>query len=355
MSVHEPNEHNEYTGQETINCEYKEFTFNLAGILLDNKLAEMYCQTNKFDFNKNVIFNLKKYFKAYVPKYASGYFNSCMDGEFYIGINDLGFVKGIPFKGHMPIEYLKKNIIKILRTHIKNPEISNINLDELVQIKISKIKHNITLDIEQHPVFTNYMDDKEKYMEKYNDFVEKTNKWRLRINFAINKLVDLANNSETRKQIIDYIKEKDPSNPSIDLFNNPDFKLEYKNHTNLILIKDNPDEPYYWVTRWKDFIIDKIKSERPVLSSTFNLHNTPTNLIVSVSEMIPYWIKYNSNINLYVIQIKFFGSKFASNGLHAKELVHSNYKFSYYDFNIRKWLRCYRTVIANGEPVCLHF
>ena len=340
MSMHEPNEYNEYIGPETIKREYKEFTFNLAGILLDAKLAEMYCHTNKFDFNKNVIFNLKKYFKAYLPKYTSGYFNSGMYGEFYIGVDDFGIVKGIPFKGHLPIEYLKKEILKVLTTCVKNHEISRINFDELVQIKISKIKHDITLDTEKNPIFTSYLVNKEKYMSEYSDFVERTNKWRLRINFALNKLVDIGNNSETRKQIIEYIKEQDPSNPSIALFNNPDFKLEYINHDNLLLIKNNPTEPYYWVTRWKDFVIEKIKSERPVLNSIFNLHNTPINLIVSASEMIPYWIKYNSNINLYVIQIKFFGSKLSSYD-----------KFSYFDS--KKWLQCYRTVIANGDPVCL--
>ena len=74
MSLHEPNEYNEYIGQETVDCEYKEFTFNLAGLILDTKLAEHYCSTNLFEFNKNVIFNLKKYFKVYLGKYACGYF-----------------------------------------------------------------------------------------------------------------------------------------------------------------------------------------------------------------------------------------------------------------------------------------
>jgi hypothetical protein len=55
MSLNLPKEYNEYVGQETINCEYKEFTFNLDGLLIDSKLAEQYCTSNKFDFNKNVI------------------------------------------------------------------------------------------------------------------------------------------------------------------------------------------------------------------------------------------------------------------------------------------------------------
>jgi hypothetical protein len=76
MSSHEPTEYNEYVGQETVKCEYKEFTFNLVGLALENKLAEQYCHTNQFDFNTNVIANLKKYFQVYLGKYACGFFNS---------------------------------------------------------------------------------------------------------------------------------------------------------------------------------------------------------------------------------------------------------------------------------------
>lgn len=359
MSLHEPNEYNEYLGQETIKCEYKEFTFNLAGLLDDNKLAEQYCTTNKFDFNKNVIFNLGKYFKAYIPKYACGYFNSGIDGSFYIGINNYGFVKGIPFKGRIPVQQLKDKIIKVLTDNIVNKDINakSIDLTKLVEINIREINRNsvLTGELKQNPKFSSYMEDKTKYNQDYAKFVDKTNQWRQLMNFSQIKLVDIANNQETRDQITQWVKSIDPTNPVISWFES-DSKIQYMGHDSIMQIRDNTSEPYYWITRWKDMIIDSIKAERPVLESTFNLHNTPINLLVSASEMIPYWLTYNSNMKLYVIQINFFGSKLAVNTVDCDEFLTGAYNnFAYREPSGKKWSRCYRTVLANGEPVCMPF
>mgnify|MGYP001487035584 CR=1 FL=1 len=358
MSLHEPTEYNEYIGQETVNCEYKEFTFNLAGLPVDNKLAEQYCTTNKFDFNPNVLFNLTKYFKAYIPKYACGYFNSGIDGSCYIGINDYGFVKGIPFKGRIPVQKLKNKITKVLGTNIDNPSNSNIDWDNLLEIKVIPIDYAQILsgELKQNEKFTNYQKTKRKYINEYNEFVARTNQWRLQMNFAVNKLVDLANNPKSRNQIIQWIKSIEPTNPVIQIFEADDFKLEYKSHDEIIKIRDDSSEPYYWVTKWKDMMIDNIKSSRPIFQSTFNSHNTPINLLVSASEMIPYWLTYNTNMKLYVIQIKFFGSKLAIDNSDSDELFPSSYNnFRYLDANTKRWARCYRTTIANGEPVCMPF
>jgi len=55
---------------------------------------------------------------------------------------------------------------------------------------------------------------------------------------------------------------------------------------------------------------------------------------------------------LYVIQIDFFGSKLSFD--NAVEPSDYN-NFRYLDGNTKRWSRCYRTVLANGEPVCLQF
>ena len=43
--------YNDFIGSELIEKEYKEFTFNCAGIILNNKLAEEYCINSIFNFN----------------------------------------------------------------------------------------------------------------------------------------------------------------------------------------------------------------------------------------------------------------------------------------------------------------
>jgi hypothetical protein len=353
MSSHEPTEYNEYVGQETVKCEYKEFTFNLVGLALENKLAEQYCRTNQFDFNTNVIANLKKYFQVYLGKYACGFFNSGIDGDCWIGINNYGFVKGIPFKGPIDKNLLKKTIKETLKQTVKN-NTNQINWEQLVKIKIKKVSYNFNREtLPENITFSNYLVGKEKFDTEYAEFIKQIELWRNRMGFSAIKLVDLVNNPETRSQIIQYIKLTDPINPVIKLLET-DYVLKYKSHKDIIQIKKNPLEPYYWVTRWKDIIVDSLKLEKPTFTNCFNSHNTPINLLTSANEMIPYWITYNSNMNLYIIQINFSGSEFSINTADFNELFSSNFnQFEYLDSQSRKWNRCYRTVLANGDPVCL--
>ena len=98
--------YNDYIGIEELDREYKEFTFNLAGLELDSKLVEEYCSSNKFNFNKAVLINLKKYIKIYTTQNACASFNSNIDSSFFIGVNDDGFIKGIPFLTTVMIDIL---------------------------------------------------------------------------------------------------------------------------------------------------------------------------------------------------------------------------------------------------------
>ena len=103
--------YNEYIGIEKLEKEYKEFTFNLAGLALDFKFVEKYCSNNKFDFNRAVLINLKKYVKIYATLNACASFNSNIDSSFFIGVNDDGFIKGIPFCGELQIEEIQSEFL----------------------------------------------------------------------------------------------------------------------------------------------------------------------------------------------------------------------------------------------------
>ena len=111
---------NDYLGKESLDKEYKEFTFNLAGLRIDKKLADEYCTSNKFDFNDAVTANIKKYIKTYLCTNACANFNSNIDGKFYIGVNDDGFIKGIPYQGELSIKETEEYIYKVLRENLSN-------------------------------------------------------------------------------------------------------------------------------------------------------------------------------------------------------------------------------------------
>ena len=76
---------------------------------------------------------------------------------------------------------------------------------------------------------------------------------------------------------------------------------------------------------------------KPIFLDTFKL-NIPFNLLVSVRDMIPYWMNYNKDMNLYVIKIKIY--------------CKNKNKFCYFDHITKKWLQCQR-VYKDNEPMCL--
>ena len=153
----------------------------------------------------------------------------------------------------------------------------------------------------------------------------------------------MVNNIDSRLMLIEYIREHDINSPVIDLLLS-DYKLEYRDHDEICNIKNDPNNPYYWITKWKDEMNNKIKNIKPIFNVDFYLKNTPINLIVGSSDMIPYWLKYNDNMNLHLIQIKL-----KSNTSYSKK--NNNY-ILYYDLYGNKWNACERILFNHGNPIC---
>jgi hypothetical protein len=333
--------YNDFIGIETINKEYKEFTFNLAGLFLDNKLAEYYCNTNKFIFNQNVIDNLIRYFILYLPKYVCGFFNSNINSSkyFIIGVNDYGIIKGIPYISELPFKLLKLKMHEIINKYIHNSSDFKINFKKIIKINFIKINnpdkplHNI------NQKYIKYLEKKAIYLKELNKYIEEHKIWRNKLlSISQTKLVILVNSNPSRKLIINYIKSIDKNNKFINLLES-NYIVEKKEHNEIIILKQDINNIYYWITKWKDTIIDEIRKSKPKFNIGFNLHNVPLNLIISVNEMIPYWFHNNKNMNLYLLNIKLKNRNF------------NNIKF-YYKTIHNKICSCYRT-IENGQPVCL--
>ena len=330
---------NDQIGPENLSKEYKEFTFNCAGISIDNKLAEKYCHSNIFDFNEDVLQNLKKYIKIFLPKYACGFWNSKIPkAKFYLGVNDYGIIKGIPFCGELSTTKLTQYVNKILNNNIICLNDCDFLLNDYVKINLIKVQGPEKPKYKVNTKFTKFLIEKEKYMKYYNDYLKRLNEWRNKV-LSLNqtKLIDLVNTYNTRQEIIKYIFHHDPNNKFIDLLKT-DFKLEKKPHEFVMDVKNDINSIYYWITRWKDTTKEKIRCKKPILKDNFNNHNTPINLISGISDMIPYWYHNNKNMNLYLIVIKF-------------KHIDNNYMFSHYG-NSNKWILSKR-VIHNGTPACI--
>jgi hypothetical protein len=114
--------------------------------------------------------------------------------------------------------------------------------------------------------------------------------------------------------------------------------MEYYGHEEVSLLKESKNNPYYWVTKWKDEMTEKIKNERPPPFRTdFNRHLTPLNIIMNCCEMMPYWC-CNNDVNLYLVKIDIRG-------------FDNDKVIKYYNNKKKEFQTCYRTMFY-GEPVC---
>jgi len=334
--------YNDYFGNEEVKKEYKEFTFNFAGIALDKDKAEEFCSNNDFEFNEDVVKNLMKYIKYYVPLNACASFNSKIDSNFYIGISDTGYLKGIPYYGEFPIKVMKDNIYKILSENIKHITLKNIDFNKIVKINIYKINNPEKPKEVMNPKFLKYLKKKKiqvELMKEYNDkYLEK----RKCYDFINQKLFLLINNLDSRLILINYIKSIDPTCSVIELLNG-DYKEVYKKHQEVLILKEDIKSPYYWITRWKDMMNVRMKKDKLIPLKA--LSNTPTNLIMNVGEMIPWWMHNKKEMNLYVIHIEFNTSKFEMK-------VSEDTLFTYLDYGKKKWIKCCR-IMLNGGPACV--
>lgn len=337
---------NDFIGKENLNTEFKEFTFHNSGLLINNQIAEYYCLNYHFDFNSSVLKNLKRYIRNYIPKYTCAFLNANTKGELYIGVNDYGFVKGIPFQGDLPIDSIKKRIFDTIQTTIKNNIGFDFKLDKLISVDIVKINNPVAPANPTPQTFTNFLAQRQTFIKAYNEFVEKMDSWRIRFNFFNQRLAELVKNIESRMMLIEYIRRNEPNSPVIGILES-DYTLEHRYHDEVNILKEDPLDPYYWVCKWKDEMIRMMKKSKPIFNEPEFSPATPYNLIIGVNEMIPYWIHNNTSMNLYLIRIKFNTLMSAYGNQTSSKLF-----FSYLQHNDKNWVSCYRNVLPNGEPVC---
>ena len=105
-------------------------------------------------------------------------------------------------------------------------------------------------------------------------------------------------------------------------------------------MKQDINNPYYWVCKFKDEGLDKTRKKRPInnIKKEIQKHLNPMNILMKVSTMIPWWMQNNENMNLFVIKISFTKN-------------HSNNQIYYYDY-LKRRNRYYRTISEN-KPCCL--
>jgi hypothetical protein len=339
---------NENIGRESYGTEFKGFSFYKTGMTIDKDDAEKCCIDKKFIFDHLTALNLDVYIDQYVPRYACGFINSEKESEkeykkspekqLYFGVNDFGFVKGIPYKDSITLEKIKEKIEKTFSTHLRTTTKLHFNV-EIIEVDRETVP---VPDKDVPEKFTKYLAKKDAYMKRYQDFIDESTKVKEKYDIINLKLVDIFNTKETRLIVEEYIRKTDPTNPVLQIIAS-DFQLLQISGEELRDIKTDPTNPYYWVTTFKDSIIDEYKKNKPIFNDLFR-KTTPLNLLISLDEMIPYWIQANLDLKLAVIKITFCIEK------NEEEIVDNISTF--FDITTKKWTSCKR-VIDKGQPMCV--
>ena len=179
--------------------------------------------------------------KLYLPKYVCGYLNSNLNkGDFYIGINDFGFVKGIPYQGKLSLEFIKQYINKTITNYIKGSKIDN----SMIEVELINVNKPDIPIYNQNPKYTEYLEKKKEYLEKYSDFLQKYKEWEQKYDIFNHKLIEIYNNKETRAMLIEYVKKHDPENCVLELLYS-DYQMKYNEDDYVKELKLDKNHSYY--------------------------------------------------------------------------------------------------------------
>ena len=139
-------------------------------------------------------------------------------------------------------------------------------------------------------------------------------------------------------ELINYIQLNDYFNPCIKTLKSnyilPNFQIGQ-----VQILKTDKNNVFYWVTDWKDKMLQFVKLIRPVFRYKIPCLYYPMNIIYAIKPMVPYWMQHNDDLQLYIIKFSFKKTE--------------NLDIQYLNI-YNEWSRCYRTV-SNGEPCCLPY
>ena len=332
-------------GPETIIREYKTFAIR-SGFISSEEINDI-IRTKSFNnvVDRSVRNNFEVYIRYYLGKYAASMSrtaSSVSDASLYIGVDDNGTVTGIPFKGEITENYVKQIAEKYIKTHIRG--IYNGHNSKRIKKKyVGKIKFTVT-KLSLPPSVKNMyyesirnllvqLDEEEVEWEKNMErYLNRMKKWRKKLQKYDVKLEVIANDPVLKNEFLEFCIQKAAHENVIHTLRSG------KNITIPLGVgerKTNKDSFDFWITDFKENMMDQILSEKPKKPSEEKPHRSLFNVFNCMSPLIGWW---NEDISYYLIKIS------------LPMNINSNQWLEYLDN--KEWVSCTRCEHYN-VPCCV--
>ena len=313
---------------ESLEVEFKEFCFN--EIQIDTKKINEIVNSGKVyrkdNFDQDIYKNIKCYFYKYIPKYISSFINANINGELIFGVNDYGEITGIPFFGSK--EELEKYI-------------KEINIDKLVKYQGEKC-YEITFEIKKLKIDINFLENtSDKMIVEYHKNVKKRN---LIIKKYKNDHLEWINKMDEytcKLSILLYSKEYEFKKfLSLHSPEHLNYKIKESEMKNINHLKIDPCHYIFWLMKFKDEILTKIKKLKPKMPDmTFIKINGHSYIYKHLSNLRYKFVESNKDINYFIINIK------------INSLDKNCSPILYYDIHKKIWIKKIRK-LYNEIPMC---
>jgi hypothetical protein len=323
--------------EETLDTEYKEFCFKNNSFMKIRDFDDFFGLEHQQSMEKN----LEYYFKNIIPKYISCFGNTeelkGRRSNIWIGISDEGEITGIPTLFSFDRRYISSLMVNFVFKNIRvRDSSSGLIYDENEKKRI--LRNTVRCSVYECEIMDDFLTDefmkeKQKYDElelinkgKIDRYLRVKKEWTRSISEFCKKMNIVSNNVQFRSQICDYILQNCENEHKMDFIHRLRDSEEFVTPITPIfkILKNDPNNIYYWIVEWKDIQIQNLTKYRPVPPV---LERGPC--LNTFRSRITYhrkrWTQNNPNLKYNIIHIDF-------------QLKNDNdYIFEFYDHKSKTW------------------
>jgi len=352
-------------GPELLDREFKEFCLQKLNLFFsEEEIINLiyYCKPlDKIIWNKMINSQIYDYFIKYIPKYIGNFSKAGINGTLFFGIDDMGFIEGIPYYGRLSKKSAKNMIIAGIinsRGIQINDKVNTLSDQAIVNWYYDNLDIEIIeLKAEYEDIDTNYSENINllknilqtdfDLKEKWKNYEDKYNIWHKSLYRYTSKLLVYLLDDTLNIEVIQYIIDDFNNNPSLDKSKLDSIIQFYKQDKTIFRnmgllasdIKEYVKDKYHpirWLLNYKDYYLEIVRKQKPmhpIIKPDSILYYKFCNKISTAKA----FLMKSSDIRFYLIKVKIL----------KMENSYLEYRYS----PLSPWMSKVRILLENG-PSC---